>query len=287
MTPDELRARVPLFGAATEVSVAPLEGAIGTNNANFRAVADGEAFFVRVGSPNARYLGIHRGEERAALTAAAEVGLTPPLLYADPSGLLVQPFLARARHWTPQEAARPENVARLARALRQLHVLTEVEAPCTIYERIERLLVSAVDLGQEPPAYLDRLRKWLDGLRARRAADARFPPGLCHGDFWLHNFLDEGGERLWLIDWEFAGIGDGMIDLAKLAIGGSEYQPEDRRRLLLAYGYAEPADLEILGEMTKVLRFFEALWALVRHGLGGSETGFDFLDHSRKTFASL
>ena len=286
VTSEELRTRVPLFARATELSVAPLSGVTSLNNANFRAVAEGETYFVRVGSPTAHYLGIRRDEERAAVRAAAGIGLAPPLVYADESGLFVQPFLTQTRYWTPTDAARPENIARLAYALRRLHSVTDVVAPCTIYERIERLLSSAIALGQTLPPDIDRLRDWRDGLRARRDADTRFPPGLCHGDFHLHNFLDDG-ERLWFVDWEFSGVGDGMIDLAKLVIGGSEYPPEDQRRLLLAYGYTEPDDLETLAEMTKLLRFFEAAWALVLHGLRGSNGEVDFREHSRKSFALL
>jgi thiamine kinase-like enzyme len=291
-----LRERVPLFTNAQELSIAPLSDGVSRNNTHYKVIADDTAYFLRVGAESGHLLGIRREEEMAALAAAGDIGIAPPTLYADATGLLVLPFLSHVSHWTPEEAARPENIVRLAQTLRQLHAVTAVTAPCTIYERIERMMKSVGVLGIEPPTEIkteiDRLFAWLYAVQTERTCDTRFPLGLCHGDFWLHNFLDDG-TQLWLIDWEFAGVGDGMIDLAKICIGGSCYTPQDQQNLLHAYGYTEPGDRAILDQMKNVLRLFEAAWSLVQHGIQKEQHGvhhsdnFDYLAHSQKTFALL
>lgn len=285
MTPKALRERVPFFSDAKALTLTPLAGAISMNNHSYKVVADDWAYWVRVGAESARFLGVRRDEEQAALRSAAAVGLAPELCFASPDGLLVMPFVD-GWHWTPKEAQRPENIARLAQTLRRLHALPCPAAPCSVYERIERMVASTRELGLTPPPELGPLLDWLYRLQAQRAADPRATPGLCHGDFWLHNFLDDG-TQLWLIDWEFAGVGDGLVDLAKITIGGSEYTPEHQRQLLDAYGYTEPDDLAILHQMTQLLLLFQAVWALVQHGVCGSRRGFDFLMHSQATFAIL
>jgi thiamine kinase-like enzyme len=288
-----LRERVPLFANAKELSITPFSDTLSRNNTHYKVISDGTAYFLRVGAEASHLLGIRREEEIAALRAAGNIGIAPPVLYADATGLLVLPFLSSACHWTPEEAAKPENIMRLAQTLRKLHAVSTVAAPCTIYERIERMMTNAERLKLEPPAVkIDRLWEWLYAVQTERACDTRFPLGLCHGDFWLHNFLDDG-TQLWLIDWEFAGVGDGMIDLAKISIGGSCYTPQDQQNLLRAYGYTELGDMAILAQMTTVLRLFEAAWALLQHAIHGSTNGthssdsFDYLAHSQKTFALL
>ena len=48
----------------------------------------------------------------------------------------------------------------------------------------------------------------------RRSTDAHVP---CHNDLLNANFLEDG-ERLWIVDWEYAGMGDRFFDLANFAI---------------------------------------------------------------------
>ena len=148
-----------------------------------------------------------------------------------------------------------------------------------------RSMASASALGLPLPAQIERHRVWLREFAARRAADTRFGPGLCHNDLWANNFLDDG-ERLWLLDWEFGGVGDGLYDLATVAMAG-RYDSDGERALLDAYGPAEPGDREALAGMKQVVRAFEGAWALVMHGLRGSDGDFDYRAYAQRTFDAL
>jgi thiamine kinase-like enzyme len=292
MNTEKLRAQVPFFADAKTLTVNPFTDGMSRNNANYKVIADGEEYFVRVGASTGHLFGIRRAEEQVALRAAGAIDVAPPLLYADDTGTLVMPFLGNAHHWTPEEAARPENITRLADTLRRLHAIpaAQVAVKSTIYTRISWMLVGLVERGAQPEWEWESLLVWVYLTCLERKQDMRFPAGLCHGDFWLHNFLDDG-TQLWLIDWEFTCVGDSMIDLAKIVIGGSCYTPEQQKMLLHAYGYTEPGDYEILQQMKNVLLAFQAVWALVQHGVRGSDTrvegGFDYLTHSNNTFAHL
>ena len=290
MTSEILRKRIPLFATATSLEIALLVGVISLNNTNYKVLADGKEYVLRIGTESAHYLGIRRDEEQASARAVAEAGIAPALLFGDTAGLMLMPFIT-GKHWSGEEARAPENIARIAQTLRTLHALSEsaVAAPCSIYERIERLMTSVDELGLEPPTTIDRFWWRLHAFRNQRAADTRFAPGLCHHDFWLNNFLVSNNDNeisLWLVDWEFAGIGDGLYDLATIALG-AQYTPEQQKALLVAYGYSDPSDLASLEQMKNVVRFFEAAWALVQHGLRGSGGDFDYLAYSQQTFAAL
>jgi hypothetical protein len=73
------------------------------------------------------------------------------------------------------------------------------------------------------------------------------PGTLVHGDFYAANVLVQqspGGLRVCPIDWELAGIGPGLIDLAALTAG--KWSAGQKEALALAYHEALPA-----GSLTK------------------------------------
>jgi thiamine kinase-like enzyme len=275
--------RVPDWAGARTVAAAPLPDVIALNNTSYRVTVDGADYVLRVGNDTARFLGVRRADERAALLAAAAAGIAPPVLYADLDGNLVTQLVA-GRHWTPEEFMLPANRARVVDTLSRLHAIAGVPADGSAVRRIEGLLASAAELGLPRPdgveAHLEQLHRFV----AQRQADPRFRTGLSHNDFWHNNFLDDG-ERLWLVDWEFAGDGDPLFDIATFCIG-ARYDDEQRAEVLRAYGYAEPGDLQVLAGMQRVVFFFEGAWALVQHGLRGS-AGYDYAAHAERMFRRL
>ena len=278
-----LLARIPLFAGATNVGVAPMQGVISLNNAAYRVTVGPSVYLLRAASPTASLLGIRRSEERAAAQAAAQAGVGPEILYADDAGNLLMPFLA-GRHWQPDEFHEPANMARLVQTLRRLHEVKNVPAEGSVYRRVERLLGSARALALPLPPDLDAHLNTMRHIKAERQADTRFRPGLSHNDFWANNFLDDG-QNLWLVDWEFAGDGDGLYDLATLSMA-SKYSEAEQMALLHAYGYTHSGDYQQLQSMKTIVRLFESSWALVMHGLRGSE-GYDYLGQSHKMFQML
>jgi len=276
----DLIARIPLFKDATDIRVEALQDVISLNNANFRVHVSGFEYVLRVAAETVGFLGVNRAEEREAATAAARAGVGPVVLYFDSEGNMVTPFI-QGREWKAEDFHREANMARLAETLRRLHSVTGVRAECSVYRRIERLLQSAKSLPVELPAPLDGYLDRLQQIEERRHAEAQFPFGLCHNDFWSNNFLDDG-EQLWLLDWEFAGNGDGLYDLASISIPG-QYSEAEQVTLLQAYGYTRPEDLQSLQTMKWVVAFFEAAWGLVQHGLRGS-SDYDYWGYSCNRF---
>ena len=59
----------------------------------------------------------------------------------------------------------------------------------------------------------------------------------CHNDLLAANFI-AGPERLWIVDWEYAGMGDRYFDLANFAVN-NELGEADEEALLGDY-FGEP-----------------------------------------------
>jgi thiamine kinase-like enzyme len=84
-----------------------------------------------------------------------------------------------------------------------------------------------------------------------------------HNDLLAANFIDDG-DRLWLVDWEYAGFNSPLFDLGGLA-SNSEMPPPLRERLLEAY-FDGPVTDELRLRYTAMLAaslIREAMWSMV------------------------
>lgn len=106
---------------------------------------------------------------------------------------------------------------------------------------------------------------------------------LGHNDLLPGNIIDDG-DRLWLIDWEYAGLGTPLFDLAGLA-SNAGYDQGQVERLLHAYAGRVPVrdDVERVLFMQAVSLLRETLWSLTaeRH----STLDFDYRGYTAKTLA--
>ena len=54
-------------------------------------------------------------------------------------------------------------------------------------------------------------------------------PVPCHDDLLAANFI-RGADRLWIVDWEYAGMGDRYFDLANFAVNNELDEATSTRR---------------------------------------------------------
>jgi thiamine kinase-like enzyme len=274
--------RVPEL-AGRELSLSVLSG--GITNRNFlvgtRDLAD--RYVIRMGGTDTHLLGISREVEQAATAAAASVGVGPEVVaFIRPEGFLVTRFITGSPI-SPEQLREPAMLQRLADSLRRIHggpAIPGVFVPLRIVEGYRAL---AVDRGVPiPPAY-ERARQ--AGRRIERALLASpVGPLPCHNDLLNANFIDDG-ERLRIVDWEYAGMGDPFFDLGNVSIN-HELPPEADEALLRAYeGEVRPARLARLSLMRVVSDFREAMWSVLQQGI--SSLDFDFVAYADEHFERL
>jgi thiamine kinase len=250
-------AALPMLGSMSRWQLTPLAG--GHANRTWRLAAPGSSLVLRVPVEHAHELGVDRAGERAAIEAAAAVGLAPALVYFDDAtGLMLTQHLA-GRQWSRADAHDPHGVDRLADRLRTLHRL---ERPArarrldyaTLIADYRRRLDARAGGRQRASATLDaQADRRLERLAAKRRARS-----LCHNDVHHRNIIE--GEALWLIDWEYAAIGDPMYDLASFAC----YHDLDAAECLHLLAAYAPRDAERLAEPFSdycwVFDYMHALW---------------------------
>ncbi|MDQ2983663.1 MAG: choline kinase family protein [Actinomycetota bacterium] len=276
MQPEAIVARV-WPGSAAQIE--PLGG--GITNHNFKIAIDGGAFVLRIGGQDTELLGIDRDAEHSASVAAARLGIGPEVVeFVQPEGYLVTAFIA-GRPVPPEEMREAEKLGRVAALLRAVHAGEPFPATFDSFRVVETYADTARERGGEVPGAYAEAKRFADAIERTRPDEPSCP---CHNDLLNANFIDDG-DRLRLVDWEYAGMGDRFFDLANFAVN-HELEPDDERTLLEAYfGEARDADVCGLTLMRFMSDFREAMWSVVQQAI--STLDFDFRTYTEQHFDRL
>jgi thiamine kinase-like enzyme len=263
--PEQLAERV---WPGQPVSIEPLGG--GITNRNFKVGADGKEFVLRIGGTDTELLGIDRAAEHAASSVAAELGLGPEVVaFIEPEGYLVTRFV--------EGEVGKVDLARVGAALRRLHDGPALPGRFDSFRVVEAYRVTAREHGVAVPSAYEVAKALADRIERLRSGAPLRP---CHNDLLNANFIDDG-DRLWLVDWEYAGMGDPFFDLGNFAVN-HELAEEGENALLAAYGSDEGDALVLMRFMSD---FREAMWGIVQ--LAISELDFDFAAYAEEHFERL
>ena len=265
-----------------EGSPEPLEG--GITNRNFRLRAGDSEYVLRLPGKDTGLLEIDREAERAANAMAASAGVAPEVAaFLADEGILVTRFVT-GEPVESEELREPVLLAEVAGRLHAVHSGPPLPSTFDSFRIVETYRDTAAAHGARIPAAYD------DALAlARRLEPAmsgpEHAPVPCHNDLLAANFLRDS-EQIWIVDWEYAGMGDRYFDLANLSINNG-FGEDDDGRLLEAY-FREPATprrFAWLRLMRAMSDFREAMWGVVQ--TAASELDFDFEGYAAEHFERL
>ncbi len=240
---------------------------------------------LRIAGANTELLGVNREVEYEANLAAGKNGIAPEAVaLIRPEEYLVTRFI-EGRPIPLEEIGQPENIARITQAIKQTHALSPVKHEFNSFRFVERCSEIAreyrVDLPNNFGWMMERMAEIERALGLDRTA-----PCLCHNDLLNANFLiGETDGKLYILDWEYAGMGDPFFDLANFS-ANHEFSDEQDRQVLQAYfGELTPHNEAHLKLMRIMSDLREAMWGMVQVGI--SRLDFDFRGYAVKHFRRL
>jgi thiamine kinase-like enzyme len=278
MTPLERAARLPIWTGP--VDPVPLTG--GITNTNFVIDDRGRKVVVRIGDDIPVHH-ISRASEVLASRAAHAAGIAPAVIYAEP-GVLALEFI-EGRTLRPEDIRHPGNLPRIAEIVRRAHrdIPRFLRGQAPMFWVFHVVRDYAHGLREARSGYAATLPRLLDANRVLESAVGRIDVVFGHNDLLAANFLDDG-ERLWLVDWEYAGFNDPLFDLGGLA-SNNELDPPARDELLAMYHGAGP-DAETrrrFAALTAASLLRETLWSMTSEL--HSRLDFDYRAYTEQNLA--
>jgi thiamine kinase-like enzyme len=253
----EALAAIPQF-VGTSLDRPEIERIGGLTNRNYKVTIGRESYVLRLaGAGTGDYIDRKLEEHNARVAAAA--GVNAEVLFFDvDSGTMLCRFVDSLT----MSATSFQDLARVERAARAFKRMHEWATPFAnrfdVFRQIDEYLALLRRNRARIPDGYDQLQRAAEGARAALAArPARLAP--CHNDPLAENFLDTG-ERMVIVDWEYAGMNDPMWDLGDLSVEAN-FGPEQDEALLRAYfeGAAPPAER---GRMVLAKGLCDLVWTL-------------------------
>lgn len=267
---------------AGEISAVPLTG--GLSNESWKVTDGAGAHVVRFGA-DFPFHHVSRVNEVMAARAAHAAGFAPEVEFAAP-GVMVSAFL-EARTWGEAEVR--SDPARVGRFLRDFHARMpgEVSGPGAIFWVFHVIRDYARMLTAKGSRFAADLPRLVRVAAAMEAAQVALPVVYGHHDLLPANFLEDAAGRIWLIDYEYAGFGTAMFDLAGAA-SNAGMGAEEAQALLAAYFGAAPdaATLRAFDAMQCASLAREAMWAMVSE-IFLAAPGADYDAHARDYLGRL
>jgi thiamine kinase-like enzyme len=280
LTLEEALARVPQWTGASDLKATPLGG--GITNCNFRVDVGGEAFVLRIAGADTELLGINRDHEYAANLAAGKLGIAPEVFYfIRPEGYLVTRFIT-GRPILPEEICQPENIRRVMDLVRKIHNMPEIPGNFDVFQ----VVADYSEIARRYQVAFPQNFNWLiEHMQAAEKAlnSHALPPCPCHNDLLNANFLTNG--QVYVLDWEYAGMGDIYFDLANFSDHHKLTDEQDQWLLKCYFEEVTTSQWAHLKIMKIMSGLREATWALVQIGI--SKLDFDFRDYADKFFGRV
>ena len=276
---DVLR-RVPGWSDDSQI-IGYIEG--GMTNRNLRIEINGEHFVVRLPGRNTQSLEIDRQIERIANERATALGFAPEVVtLIEPEECLVTRFID-GEALLPTDFSDSKVIHQIAAMLRAFHNSPPLAHDFNAFDVPRLHCAAAVGLRVPIPDAYQQVSAIVDEIsKAFEASPEALKP--CHNDLLIANFLKEG-PKIWLLDWEYAGMNVPSFDLANLAVNVA-LTPEAEVELLEAYhGSVTHQNLARMRLMKIMSDARESMWAVVQQG--NRPHDFDYAGYASKHFDRL
>lgn len=235
-----------------------------TNHTYKVSMPDGGEYVVRIPGEGTEEM-IVRSDEMVSTKLACDLGVDAELLYFGENGEKITRFIPDAITMSASLLREPGHIKQVAEIFRRMHscgvdtgVPFEVFTMAQSYEKI--ILDKNVQMFEDYQSIKTEVMK----IKMEIDTSFEIEKVPCHNDALCENWV-EGKGRMYLIDWEYAGMNDGMWDLADVSIEAG-FDDTCDRMLLSAYMGKEPDIMEEKHFLASKIYvdFLWTLWAKAR-----------------------
>lgn len=232
-----------------------------TNRTYCVEFSDGSRIIVRIPGEGTEEL-LDRNDERVSTELACRLDIDAKLYYFGNKGEKVSEYVPNAVTMSAETMRDDKRIRQAAEILKKLHSSGEdTGIPFDVFDMAagyEKIIKE-----NNVPMYNDyeQVKESVMAAKCRidSICDIKIVP--CHNDPLCENWvLSADSDRLYLIDWEYAGMNDGIWDLADVSIEGV-FTPENDELMLTEYLGKNPNQDEYKHFLANKL-YVDYLWTL-------------------------
>lgn len=237
----------------------------GLTNFSFKVdFENGESYVFRLPGEGTEEL-INRHDEKVSTTLACDLGIDSELImFDDDNGIKIMKFVSNGETMNDEKLRKDKSIEEVADIFKKLHGSgVDTKIPFEVFDMANGYEKFIIANGVELYDDWDEIRSEVMALKERvdKVGTTKAP---CHNDSLCENWLHDA-DRMYLIDWEYAGMNDPYWDLADISIEAA-YDKEMDDKLLKRYHDGEPTKNQRLRfEANKIyLDFLWTLWGKTR-----------------------
>lgn len=239
---------------------AELERMGGLTNHTYKVTLNnGEQYVVRIPGLGTEEM-IVRSDEMTSTKLACDLDIDAKMLYFGEKGDKVTEYIKDAQTMNSETLKNPERIRQVAEIFKKLHTCgVDTKVPFEVFEMAANYEKIICDNNVEMYDDYSEIKKIVMQIKAEidNAVNAKKVP--CHNDALCENWVIGNG-RMYLIDWEYAGMNDGMWDLADVSIEAGFNEELDN--LLLAEYLGKQPDVANKKHFLASKIYVDYLWTL-------------------------
>lgn len=262
--------------AGASIAIKKING--GLTNENYLITRETIPYFLRYSSVDNHLLGVSLEKEYQVASIMAAAGLAPKvILHIPQERMMLSEYVSMKQDKV--DLRDPCKMGQFCQVVRALHAL-RVDLPSVFcpFKCIQDYARHALDAGASlPHVFFERIFPEIEKIRSLLPATVKVP---CHLDLYSRNVLDDGN-HLYLVDWEYAAMGDPLFDLATIP-SADFFSDEEMNQLLEAYLEKVPSEKELNQfYMMRILADVRwSLWGYLQERISPLEASFSDIGES-------
>ena len=263
-----------------KINISSIKG--GITNKNFLVVDGSKKYFVRIGDDIPEHL-VFRSNEVQASKAASKIGICPKLLFNEKS---IQVFnYVEGKTFESEDIKK--NLDNITKLIKKVHtkIPDQLIGQSVIFWVFHVIKNYKNFLDEHKSSYIKILPDLLNKALKLESISSPFEIVFSHNDLLPANFIQDQ-EKIWLIDWEYAGFNTPLFDLGGLA-SNNDFNENEEKYLLENY-FEKKLSTELLIKYKAIksaslLR--ETMWSMVSEITSNIE--FDYKSYTAEILAKF
>uniref|UniRef100_UPI004056EA31 phosphotransferase n=1 Tax=Agathobacter sp. TaxID=2021311 RepID=UPI004056EA31 len=242
----------------------------GLTNRTYKAETSNGIYVVRLPGEGTEEI-IVRSDEKKSTELACDLGIDAKLHFFDGStGEKITDYIVDSVTMNAEALRNDENIKKCAGIFKTLHTSgADTEVPFDVIEMSNTYEDFISRHGGTFYEDFHEVKAYINNIKNSYMVNVKKVP--CHNDALCENWVRQG-EKMYLIDWEYAGMNDPMWDLADVSIEADFSEENDAFFLACYFGREATSDERKAFLTNKVLiDYLWSLWGKTRAVYDGEE----------------